>query len=35
MLAPCIKQSRNPDVLADDSWPYALHLLGHIYNKNL
>lgn len=27
-------ESRNPAVL-EEGWPYALHLLGHIYNKNL
>lgn len=26
-------QSANPRVLED--WPHALHLLGHIFNKNL
>lgn len=34
VCVPPALQSPNPAVL-DDGWPYALHLLGHMYNKNL
>jgi len=35
LVSLSFRQSANPNVLADDSWPHALHLLGHIYNQDL
>ena len=32
---PRCEQSSDPDVLAAEDWPAALHLLGHIHNDNL
>ena len=32
---PRCDQSSDPDVLAAEDWPAALHLLGHIHNDSL